>query len=290
MLFLGFPCREHNCTYIMYHGTSRENAESIKKNGFRRSEDGMFGPGVYVSRDLRKASRYPLDLELHERVVLKLKVQVGKVIKINRQNHPMKKTWHNYGYDTAWCPPNCGMVKSGLEEDCVWDPKNITVLEEHPADLTDAYNRYLRNKPELHNCTYIMYHGTSRENAESIKKNGFRRSEDGMFGPGVYVSRDLRKASRYPLDLELHERVVLKLKVQVGKVIKIDHQNHPMKKKWHDYGYDTAWCPANCLMVMSGLEEVLNINKTRHKCNTIINKNIILTILIKVALFSIVHH
>uniref|UniRef100_A0A0E9WYV1 PARP catalytic domain-containing protein n=1 Tax=Anguilla anguilla TaxID=7936 RepID=A0A0E9WYV1_ANGAN len=117
-------------TYIMYHGTSKEAAKQIMACGFHQSKDGMFGRGVYVSRDLQKASRYPLDLPEHERVVLKLRVEVGKVKKINYQGHPMQKTWHTvHGYDTAWCPPKCGMVKSGLEEDCVWDPRRITVIK-----------------------------------------------------------------------------------------------------------------------------------------------------------------
>ncbi|RXM90736.1 hypothetical protein EOD39_21898 [Acipenser ruthenus] len=89
----------------------------------------MLGQGVYVSRDFNKASRYPLNLPDKERRVLKLRVNVGKVKKIDRQRHPMQKTWHDHGYDTAWVPPNCGMVPSGLEEDCIWDPNRIKVME-----------------------------------------------------------------------------------------------------------------------------------------------------------------
>ncbi|KAJ8342742.1 hypothetical protein SKAU_G00326700 [Synaphobranchus kaupii] len=117
-------------TYIMYHGTSKMAAMQIMGCGFSQSKGGMLGRGVYVSRDLQKASKYPLDLPEHERVVLKLMVSVGRVKKIDYQGHPMQKTWHTeHGYDTAWCPPNCGMVKSGLEEDCVWDPQRITVIK-----------------------------------------------------------------------------------------------------------------------------------------------------------------
>ncbi|KAJ8405921.1 hypothetical protein AAFF_G00313580 [Aldrovandia affinis] len=105
-------------------------AQQIMASGFRQSEKGMFGRGVYVSRDLQKASRYPLDLPENQRVVLKVRVNVGKVKKIDFQRHPMQTTWHTVdGYDTAWCPPNCGMVQSGLEEDCIWDPHRITVLK-----------------------------------------------------------------------------------------------------------------------------------------------------------------
>ncbi|XP_036798491.1 cilia- and flagella-associated protein 251 [Oncorhynchus mykiss] len=115
-------------TYIMYHGTSWWAAQKIMAKGFCQSKCGMLGQGVYLSRDLEKASRYPLDLTEHQ-VVIKVKVNVGKVKKVDRQGHPLQKTWHDEGYDSAWVPPNCGMVKSGLEETCVWDPNRITVLD-----------------------------------------------------------------------------------------------------------------------------------------------------------------
>ena len=119
----------NSSNYTMYHGTTKEAAESIKRNGFRRSVDGMLGSGVYVSRDLQKAIRYPLNVPERDRRVLELKVNVGKVKKIDHQGHPLQKTWHAAGYDTAWVPPKCGMVKKGLEEDCVWDPSRIKVTQ-----------------------------------------------------------------------------------------------------------------------------------------------------------------
>uniref|UniRef100_A0AAY5EB83 PARP catalytic domain-containing protein n=1 Tax=Electrophorus electricus TaxID=8005 RepID=A0AAY5EB83_ELEEL len=45
------------------------------------------------------------------------------VKKINYQGHPLPKFWHINGYDTAWVPPNCRMVPSGLVENCVYDPR-----------------------------------------------------------------------------------------------------------------------------------------------------------------------
>uniref|UniRef100_A0A8C1SIA5 Poly [ADP-ribose] polymerase n=1 Tax=Cyprinus carpio TaxID=7962 RepID=A0A8C1SIA5_CYPCA len=78
--------------YRMYHGTSRENAEKIKVSGFKQSSGGMLGRGVYLSRDLEKASRYPLDLPENKRVVLRVKVNVGRVKKIDKQGHPLQKT------------------------------------------------------------------------------------------------------------------------------------------------------------------------------------------------------
>ena len=115
----------------MYHGTTRTNATAILREGFRQSAGGMLGRGVYLSRDLKKASRYPFNTPDSERVVFRVKVNVGNVIKINYQGHPRQNNWHKrrYGevFDTAWCPPDCGMTKSGLEEDCVWDPSRIKI-------------------------------------------------------------------------------------------------------------------------------------------------------------------
>ncbi|XP_061104383.1 grass carp reovirus (GCRV)-induced gene 2p [Conger conger] len=117
--------------YIMYHGTKVQTARDIIQHGFRQSPDGMLGAGVYISRDQKKAERYPLRSPVTDRVVLKLRADLGKVKRIDQDNHPMQKSWHTQGYDTAWVPPNCGMksVPSGLEEDCVWDVGRIEVID-----------------------------------------------------------------------------------------------------------------------------------------------------------------
>lgn len=116
--------------YTMYHGTSVANARLIITNGFQQSAGGMLGKGVYISRDKKKADRYPLHSSPSDRVALELRVRVGRVKRIDIDNHPMQYTWHAQGYDTAWVPPNCGMkaVPSGLEEDCVFDPKRVEVV------------------------------------------------------------------------------------------------------------------------------------------------------------------
>nr|UUW46980.1 Gig2-2 [Platichthys stellatus] len=126
---LGLAQPVNDLIYVMYHGTTRACATDIQKSGFRPSSDGMLGCGVYLSRDLQKASRYPINHPEYDRVVITVLVHVGKVIAINRQKHPLQKTWHDHGYDTAWVPPGCGMVPSGLEEDCVWDPTRIQILK-----------------------------------------------------------------------------------------------------------------------------------------------------------------
>jgi len=110
--------------FEMFHGTSPENAASIEKEGFRPSLGGMLGPGVYCSRDLRKARRYGA-------VVLRVAVTLGRVITIDRPGHPLQRIWQTAlggSFDAAWVPPCCGVVASGLEENCVRSPLQIRVL------------------------------------------------------------------------------------------------------------------------------------------------------------------
>lgn len=117
--------------YTMYHGTHVNNAKAIITGGFQPSTGGLLGPGVYVSRNIEKAKCYPLRTDKREQVVFKLKVLVGKVKKIDCDNHPLQKSWHQNGYDCAWIPPNSkvSVIKTGREEDCVWDPSRITVVD-----------------------------------------------------------------------------------------------------------------------------------------------------------------
>lgn len=109
--------------YTMYHGTHKTNASAIISSGFRPSAGGTLGAGVYCSRNINKAMGYPGGCSPSDRVVLKLCVRVGKVKRMDSQNPQMWSTWHQHGYDTAWLPPTLG-----LEEDCVRDPKRLTVV------------------------------------------------------------------------------------------------------------------------------------------------------------------
>lgn len=135
----------------MYHGTTVAFARSIVTSGFVPSTKGMLGPGVYVSRDKKKAERYPLQENPLNRVVLELEVRVGRVKRIDKDDHPMQYTWHSNGYDTAWVPPNCGMkaVKSGLEEDCIFDPKRIKVvgIVMAPKSAENELKKLVANSP-----------------------------------------------------------------------------------------------------------------------------------------------
>lgn len=114
----------------MYHGTSIDSARLIISNGFKPSAGGLLGKGVYVSRDKKKASNYPPLTLSGQRVILVLRARLGRVKRIDKDNHPMQQSWHAHGYDTAWVPPKCGLaaVPSGLEEDCVFDPKRLEVV------------------------------------------------------------------------------------------------------------------------------------------------------------------
>ncbi|XP_024263090.2 uncharacterized protein LOC112238787 [Oncorhynchus tshawytscha] len=248
---------EDHKEYVMFHGTTKEATELIKKNGFTPSREEL-GPGVYVSRDIGKAIQYPLGVSNNKRRVLKVKVDVGKVKIIDQQNHPMQETWHTeHGYDTAWVPPGVSMVLSNQQGNCVYDPKRIKVMQVMKVKENNiSRHRHLQSgvSPE-DSHVYVMYHGTSKQIAVDIQRNGFKPSKDGMLGAGVYLSRDIRKAIKYPIGADDSDRMVLKVKVDVGKVKIIDVQGHDRQYDWHTYGYDTAWVPPGVGMVPSNQQE-----------------------------------
>jgi len=106
-----------------YHGTTIENADSIRLEGFRPSGAGMLGRGVYVSRDINKVLAYGG----HNGVILELRVVLGRVCIVDRQGHENQHQWHG-SHDTAWVPARCGMVGSGLEEGCIANPECVKLV------------------------------------------------------------------------------------------------------------------------------------------------------------------
>lgn len=129
------PQRPGRLYHVSWHNPSKCPQYPILR--FQAFPGGMLGPGVYVTRSFQKAAAYPKSLlPGEEQAILRLRVRVGKVKRIDYQHHPLQKTWHKQGYDTAWVPPSCGMVPSGLEENCVWDPRRIEVIDVLNCDGT----------------------------------------------------------------------------------------------------------------------------------------------------------
>ena len=127
---------EDGGVYMMYHGTTPERAALIEQGGFKASTQGLLGPGVYVSRDVRKSRMYGS-------TILEVMVRVGRVCRADRhpelipRGYGTEAPWHDVGgYDTAWVPPDCPasvfqgahFLQGIVEEDCVWDACRVSVL------------------------------------------------------------------------------------------------------------------------------------------------------------------
>jgi len=119
-------------------------------------------------------------------------------------------------------------------------------LSSFTSDIYDA------SVPDDHS-TIIAFHGTSSAAATEIERSGFRRSSKGMLGAGVYISRHFEKVRHYALRHNTHGSI-LRLRVNVGRVVIIDHQDHKSQGSWQYEGFHSAWVPAGCGMVPSGLE------------------------------------
>lgn len=124
---------------IMYHGTTLKAARHIQRYGFIPSKDVSLGPSVYVSRNFQKAVHYPGMPKQGQRLaILKLRVCMGKVLEINGMDHSLRKSWHQAGYDAAWIPANT-LTGERLEEHCIWDPKQLTVLNIITSDHKNCF-------------------------------------------------------------------------------------------------------------------------------------------------------
>ena len=112
-----------------YHATSEENALRIQERGFVIPDGpgGLLGRGVYCTSTLKKAMDYLKGP--HGGVILQLKIDLGNCKQLV-ENDPMMKTWQNHGYDSAWAPFSAvNPGDKGKEENCVKDPKKITVVQ-----------------------------------------------------------------------------------------------------------------------------------------------------------------
>ena len=111
--------------YIMYHGTTKMAAVSILLRGFQRSQEGLLGPGIYCTRDIRKAHNYGS-------TILKLVVDVGAIYPVLHLDDPLRTEWKEHGFDSAFAAENSHLkmfqVKNGcFEEFCVWSPRKVRV-------------------------------------------------------------------------------------------------------------------------------------------------------------------
>ena len=84
--------------------------------GFRPSTGGALGPGLYCSRDINKARAYARPS------LIQFEIDMGAVKKIDRQGHPLQKTWQNHGYDAAYAPPGAVGMR---QENCIKDPSRV---------------------------------------------------------------------------------------------------------------------------------------------------------------------
>ena len=94
-----FATKSSGRTFVMYHGTTWRNWQRIKQHGFLLSNSASgLGEGVYLTRSERKAEFYR---KSKWGVIVKVRVELGKMVTINRQGHHLQKSWQMAGYDSA---------------------------------------------------------------------------------------------------------------------------------------------------------------------------------------------
>lgn len=112
----------HSSRETMYHGTSMLGADSILGHGFKASEHGLLGTGMYLTTDKSKAGRYGPKL-------LTCSVDVGRKCCIDRRDHPDRDTWPE-SCDTKWIPDHAVHQWTSQQGDvyCVRDVSRIAII------------------------------------------------------------------------------------------------------------------------------------------------------------------
>ena len=147
----------------MYHGTSSERAISIQQNGFRCSESGHLGSGVYFACS-SKARNFAADAMKRghgngEGAVLQCLVNVN----FCHFSHDGECTDWSPSFDAAYAPCT---PSSTRPEWCISNPQNVTV--EKIYHLRDGYPSYLGD-PENESLRVFeqIYSSYLRESCEA---------------------------------------------------------------------------------------------------------------------------
>lgn len=107
----------------MYHGTSVQGADSILRHGFKTSQGGLLGAGVYLTTDKSKAALYGPR-------VLTCSVDVGEKCRIATKKHPKRLLWPA-SCDTKWIPAEaaCKWTSQKGDVHCVQDKNRISIID-----------------------------------------------------------------------------------------------------------------------------------------------------------------
>ena len=106
----------------LYHCTSKSNAASIQRNGFRCGSSGLTGGGIYFAESVADASRKSQT----NGVVLECEVDLGSVLDVGSSGDSSLSgsVLRSRGYNSVRIPRN------GTEY-CVYDSSRVTVVRQH---------------------------------------------------------------------------------------------------------------------------------------------------------------
>lgn len=123
---------------IWYHSTPSENVESIKKEGFRPSQNSMFGSGVYLAESPAYSDSKMSHLPIQAKVTKTLEVRSidfpEQYQKVTGKKYSgvggMEKDLQEYGYDSVYITDDKWLL--------VFDPKNLEVIDRPSAPSVDV--------------------------------------------------------------------------------------------------------------------------------------------------------
>lgn len=206
---------------LVYDNTVMQNGKavhidpggSLEYRAMGGKKGDRFGPQVGELKTLRDPHMNPTSAKIYKDMSpADLKASIKKVTGVSDKK--IKDLVQEYGPGNAHHKTWLAQLLIDRKEDLKRQSEHtitagvITMKINAAYRLRAAENDFKESEhPRDENGQFTLYHGTSADAAESIKKNGFRPTRSGMYGDGVYFTEDHGKADFFS---------------KGGKVLKVD--------------------------------------------------------------------
>lgn len=232
-LLEGKPALPSDPIPTLYHGTNTENAQSILKNGWdvsRNTKSGAESPyAMFTSKDIAANSDH--NAGTYGKSILKITPKQGADIKVGdaklwndtfgksmsvADSTKSADTLRGQGYDVVIDPAGEHIVLNPSKFDIAQHDPTVD-FSKKPIDTAITHSVAMDN---------FVYHTTSPQALESIKKNGLKPSS-GQYGKGVYFAPTIEETGGYGS--------------AKGAMIRVNRSNLP--KDFQEFP-DQGWTPS----------------------------------------------
>ena len=180
-----------NQVMTMYHGTSKENAQSIQRTGFRTSSGGNLGPGVYLACS-RKAYNFAKDAKTRVGgsgggAVLECRVTLRNCLLLRIGDQRFDPS-----YDATYATRT---GRSTKPEWCIQNPRDVVVVKVYYLD--NGFPSHLKNHDNPTSRLFAQQFSSSRHLQDFENTPATRRSTVSSNEPNEEADCDDEEPARF---------------------------------------------------------------------------------------------